>query len=239
MTAEVLGRLRDVCHSGRMRRNRGVTRTAAVVLPLLALATVAAPPAAAEGDLPPFASSVGRIDKALKERMVHSWHRGCPVPRRDLRYAQLSYVGFDGAAHQGELVLHEDVAEDVVGVFERIYELRFPIRRMRLVDDYEGSDARSMRRNNTSAFNCRRITGGSSWSEHSYGTAVDINPVQNPYVYRGTVQPAKGAPYVDRTPKRKGMVIRAVRRAFSEIGWSWGGTWTTRKDYQHFSQSGR
>jgi poly-gamma-glutamate synthesis protein (capsule biosynthesis protein) len=182
---------------------------------------------------------VQRIDAALQERMTYSWRRGCPVPLRDLRYVRLSHIGFDGAAHEGELVVHEDVATNLVGVFERLYELRFPIRRMRLVDDYGGSDARSMRKNNTSAFNCRTVTGGTSWSEHSYGRAVDINPVQNPYVHRGEVQPAKGEAYVDRSPLRKGMVTRAVRKAFRAIGWSWGGDWTTRKDYQHFSQTGR
>jgi hypothetical protein len=198
-----------------------------------------AAPAPATTDLPGFSYSVHRIDAELRARMAPSWRRGCPVPRRDLRYVQLSYVGFDGAAHQGELVLHEDEARDVAGVFGRLYELRFPIRRMRLVDDYGGSDARSMAANNTSAFNCRRSTGGSSWSEHSYGWAVDINPVQNPYVHGDTVQPPKGAAYVDRSPLRKGMLTRAVRRAFRDIGWSWGGAWTTRKDYQHFSATGR
>jgi poly-gamma-glutamate synthesis protein (capsule biosynthesis protein) len=200
---------------------------------------VTASTSSATGTLPDFTASVHRIDAELKQRLAYTWRRGCPVPRRDLRYVQLSYVGFDGAAYQGELVLHEDVAADVVGVFERLYDTRFPIRRMRLVDDYGGSDARSMAANNTSAFNCRRTTGGSSWSEHSYGRAVDINPVQNPYVYRGDVQPPRGASYVDRSPLREGMVTRAVRRAFRQVGWQWGGAWTSRKDYQHFSQTGR
>jgi poly-gamma-glutamate synthesis protein (capsule biosynthesis protein) len=199
----------------------------------------AGPASYAASDLPAFTYSVQAIDKELKARMASSWRRGCPVPRRDLRYVQLSFVGFDGAARTGELVLHEDVVDDVAWVFEQLYERRFPVRRMRLVDDYGGSDARSMAANNTSAFNCRRTTGGSSWSEHSYGRAVDINPVQNPYVYRGDVQPPRGASYVDRSPLREGMVTRAVRRAFRQVGWQWGGAWTSRKDYQHFSQTGR
>jgi poly-gamma-glutamate synthesis protein (capsule biosynthesis protein) len=225
--------------TGWTRRVTALATAVVVGSGLMAAGGVSASTSSATGTLPDFTYSVHRIDAELKQRMTYSWRRGCPVPRRDLRYVRLSYVGFDGAARQGELVLHEDVATDVVGVFDRIYQARFPIRRMRLVDDYEGSDARSMRRNNTSAFNCRRTTGGTSWSEHSYGTAVDINPVQNPYVYRGSVQPRKGAAYVDRKPLRKGMVTRAVRRAFRDIGWGWGGSWSTRKDYQHFSQSGR
>ncbi|MGH8893878.1 MAG: M15 family metallopeptidase [Actinomycetes bacterium] len=212
----------------------------ALALTCLAAVTVApASTSAATTGLPAFTSSVQRIDDALKARMVYSWRKGCPVARTDLRYLRVTYERFGGTARQGELVVHEDHAADVVDVFERLYAQRFPIRRMRLVDDYRGSDAASMAANNTSAFNCRRVTSGTSWSEHSYGRAVDINPVRNPYVYRGTVEPPAGEKYVDRSPLRKGMVTRAVRRAFASIGWSWGGAWTTRKDYQHFSSTGR
>ena len=127
----------------------------------------------------------------------------------------------------------------MVGVFRALYEQRFPIRRMRLVDAYDGSDARSMAADNTSAFNCRKVTGGTTWSEHSYGRAVDLNPVQNPYVAGSTVAPPAGASYVDRSPLRKGMVTPGVRSAFASIGWGWGGSWATKKDYQHFSATGR
>jgi poly-gamma-glutamate synthesis protein (capsule biosynthesis protein) len=161
------------------------------------------------------------------------------VKRVSLRYVRVTFVRFDGTARQGELVVHKGVASDVVDAFHAMYDARFPIRRMRLVDDYQGSDDASMAANNTSAFNCRRVSGSSSWSEHSYGRAIDLNPVQNPYVYGRTVAPPAGKAYVARSPHRKGMVTRAVRDAFSDIGWEWGGTWTTRKDYQHFSASGR
>jgi len=197
-------------------------------------------PTSVAAGLPEFRSSVRSIGTDLADRMApSSWRPGCPVPLRDLRYVRVSFVHFDGTAGYGRLVVHEDSARAVVGVFRSLYEQRFPIRRMRLVDAYGGSDARSMAANNTSAFNCRRVTGGTSWSEHSYGRAIDINPVQNPYVSGSVVEPPAGAAYVDRSPLRKGMVTRAVRSAFASIGWEWGGAWTTRKDYQHFSSAGR
>jgi hypothetical protein len=174
-------------------------------------------------------------------------HRpGCPVRLGDLRYLRVSYVGFDGAPHTGELVVHEDVAEDVVSVFDRMYAARWPVARMRLVDTYRGDDDRSMAANNTSAYNCRRVAGSSSWSEHAFGKAIDINPVQNPYVRSGSVDPPAGGPYadIDRSAGARTAhgVVRegdVVVRAFAGVGWEWGGHWTTSKDYQHFSLSGR
>jgi poly-gamma-glutamate synthesis protein (capsule biosynthesis protein) len=209
---------------------------------LLGLALLlTAPPAAAvdEPTFPSFASSVQRIDAALKERMVDSWRPGCPVPRWKLRYVTVSYVSFRGEARQGELVVHRRVAQEIVQVFARLYDIRFPIHRMRLVDDYQGDDTASMDADNTSAFNCRVTTNGSSWSEHSYGKAIDINPVRNPYVDRNSVQPLAGERFLDRSVRRKGMVTRKVRRAFAAVDWSWGGDWDRLKDYQHFSASGR
>lgn len=174
--------------------------------------------------------------------MTSSWRSGCPVGLDDLRFLRLSFWGFDGRGHTGELVVHEDVASNVVTVFRQLFAARFPIQRMRLVDVYGGDDQRSMEANNTSAFNCRRSAGNSGgWSEHAYGRAIDINPVQNPYVSGGTVEPAAGAAYLDRTSPARGL-IRAgglVVRAFRSIGWGWGGDWTSTKDYQHFSRSGR
>lgn len=193
----------------------------------------------AETDLPAFTSSIQRIDAALKDRMAYSWRRGCPVPRWKLRYVTVSYVGYRGAARQGELVVHRSQAADLVSVFEAMYDARFRIRRMRLVDDYQGSDAASMAADNTSAFNCRRVSGTSRWSQHAYGKAIDINPVRNPYVDGDRVAPTAGEAYVDRSPLRKGMVNSAVRDAFASIGWSWGGDWTRPVDYQHFSANGR
>lgn len=189
-----------------------------------------------------FQGSIVAIDAATRTRMRSSWHPGCPVPLEDLRLLSLSYWGFDGKVHDGELVVHRDVAEDVLTVFGAIFRERFPIRRMRLVDDYGGDDARSMAANNTSAFNCRPVTGGTSWSEHSYGRAIDLDPVQNPYVTAGgVILPAEGAGYADRSLHARGMIHAggAVVAAFGAVGWSWGGEWSSPADYQHFSSTGR
>ena len=111
---------------------------------------------------------------------------------------------------------------------------------MQLVDDFGGDDAASMAANNTSAFNCRRVAGSSSWSQHSYGRAIDINPVQNPYVSGSTVSPPAGGAYLDRGHIRPGMIVAddAAVRSFAAVGWSWGGAWARTKDYQHFSLTG-
>ena len=206
-------------------------------LPLSAPADLA--PSAHAASLPAFTSSVRTIDAALATRMRHSWRSGCPVSRSNLRYLRMTYYGFDGRAHRGEMVVHRTATPKIIRVFRRAFNARFPIYRMRLVDDYRGNDDASMAANNTSAFNCRRVSGGTAWSQHSYGRAVDINPVQNPYVARGVVEPPAGKAYVTRWPLRRGMVTWTVRDAFADIGWYWGGKWRNAKDYQHFSHNNR
>jgi D-alanyl-D-alanine carboxypeptidase len=178
--------------------------------------------------------------------MSASHRPGCPVPLDDLRYLRMSHVDFRGNVRQGEMVVHADVAEDVVAVFRELYEQQFPIARMVLVDEYDGDDDRSMAANNTSAYNCRQVAGADRWSEHAYGRAIDVNPVQNPYVRDGSVAPPAGERYADVDRSAGAATARGVMhagdpavRAFSRIGWVWGGTWTSSKDYQHFSASGR
>jgi putative cell wall-binding protein len=191
---------------------------------------------------PPFAGTWRALPSSVRREMTgSSWRPGCPVALDDLALIEMTHWGFDGQVHHGRLVVGRGVAADVLASFERIYQARFPIERMRLVDEYGADDDRSMAANNTSAFNCRRVTGGTSWSEHSYGTAVDINPVQNPYVRGSTVAPTAGSRYLDRSDVRPGMIVRpgAVTTAFDRIGWGWGGDWSSVKDYQHFSRSGR
>jgi hypothetical protein len=171
-----------------------------------------------------------------------SWRPGCPVPLRNLRLINLRYWGFDRRAHIGKLVVHADVAKRIAGTFGRLYQVSFPIRRMRLVDYYGADDRTSMEHDNTSAFNCRWRAGQPGvWSQHAYGRAIDVNPVENPYVWSGGVSPWNGAPYVDRSRRRRGMIFHgdAVWWAFRNRSWEWGGDWTSVKDYQHFSRNGR
>lgn len=173
--------------------------------------------------------------------MGASWRPGCPVALSDLRLIEVSHWGFDGEQRLGELVVHEEQAEAVVIVFRRLFDSRFPIEQIRLVDEFGGDDVASMAANNTSAFNCRRATGAARWSEHAYGRAIDINPVQNPYVTSGgSVLPPAGAEYVSRDAAAMGVIVGdgPVVAAFGSIGWGWGGAWSSGKDYQHFSSTG-
>jgi len=202
----------------------------------------AAPPQEA-GSPPVFSASAGRITANIRRRMASSYANGCPVPLDDLRYLRVSHWDFNGRVQQGELVVAAKHADALVVVFRKLYAAKFPIQRMRLVSDYGGDDERSMAANNTSAFNCRTVAGTSRWSQHSFGAAVDLNPIQNPYVTRVGVSPTAGKPYAgsgDRRATVQGLITAdsAVVRAFREGGWEWGGDWSSPKDYQHFSAAG-
>jgi len=189
-----------------------------------------------------FRFTATRIGPGLAARMTPSSYRaGCPVPLSSLVHVKVSHMGFDGREHLGELVVHRDTVWVVAAAFERMWDERFPIRSMRLVDDFGGSDEASMQADNTSAFNCRRVAGTTRWSEHAYGRAIDINPRENPWVSGSSFEPPSAAPYVARTPVRPGMLTASSVpvRAFAAGGWGWGGTWSSSKDYQHVSASGR
>lgn len=170
-----------------------------------------------------------------------SWRPGCPVALDQLVLLELTHRDDAGRRTYGELVVAADVARPVLDVFARAYDEGFPIARIRRIDAYGGDDDASMGDDNTSAFNCRHVAGTTRWSEHAYGTAVDVNPVRNPYVRGDSVEPPAGGPYVDRGDARPGMAARpgALVEAFDAIGWGWGGDWSTGKDYMHFSASGR
>jgi hypothetical protein len=205
-------------------------------------ATTAAPTGTrATTAAPRFRGSVTAIDRSTRARMRWSWRPGCPVGLADLRLLTVDHWGFDRRVHRGELVVHRDQARRILQVMRRLFGLRYPIRRMRLVDEYQADDDRSMAANNTSAFNCRPVAGTSRWSEHAYGRAIDVNPLQNPYVAGRHVSPPAGRPYANRARRAPGMIRAgdAVVRAFAAAGWSWGGTWRSARDYQHFSASGR
>jgi len=181
----------------------------------------------------------GRISKTSAAELEHSWRPGCPVGPSQLRRLDVSYWGFDRKRHAGSLVVHSSAAKGVVSVFRRLYSARFPVRRLRLVEAYRGSDDASMAADNTSGFNCRRVPGSDRWSAHASGLAIDINPLENPFVHDGIVEPPAGRRYLERSNRRRGMVVAGdvVVRAFAAIGWSWGGRWSA-PDYQHFTATG-
>jgi hypothetical protein len=172
-----------------------------------------------------------------------SWHQGCPVGASSLRAVRLTFWGFDHAAHTGTLVVNARVVPPVVEAFRQMYAARFPIRQMVPVAAYGGDDNKSMAADNTSAYNCRAAVsnGPKHWSMHAYGEAIDINTVENPYTLDGTVRPPSGKPYTNRSRVRPGMIVRGSSpvRAFSAVGWGWGGNWSSSPDYQHFSSNGR
>jgi D-alanyl-D-alanine carboxypeptidase-like protein len=188
---------------------------------------------------PPFAHSVSRVTAA---QLPHSWHRGCPVAPAGLRRLRVSYWGFDRRLHTGTVIVNVRAVAPLTRVFARLYAARFPLRRMRPVDAYGGSDERSLAADNTAAFNCRYAvaSGPKRWSAHASGLAVDVNPVENPYVLDGRVHPRAGRAYLDRSRLRRGMAVRGglLVRAFAAEGWAWGGRWSGSPDYQHFSATG-
>jgi poly-gamma-glutamate synthesis protein (capsule biosynthesis protein) len=192
--------------------------------------------------MPTYAATIESVPSAVRRRMTGSSHdpARCPVGFSDLRLLTMHYVGFDGRAHTGQMVVHHRHADGIVGVFKELYEARFPIRRMQLIDAYGGDDNRSMAADNSSAYNCRMVAGTSTFSDHAYGAAVDINPVENPYVTADGVLPAAGRRFVDVDRSRnadaaRGVIVAddVVVRAFARIGWKWGGVWN-EADYQHF-----
>ncbi len=165
------------------------------------------------------------------------------VGRDALRYLRVAHVGFDGCTHMGELIVHQQIAEDVLAILRTLYEQRYPIERMVLVDEYGGDDNRSMEANNSSAFNFRLIAGTNRLSKHSLGMAVDINPRYNPYIRPGEngewiVEPEGSEAYADRQADFPYKIDRKdlCYRLFTEHGFTWGGDWNTVKDYQHFQK---
>jgi hypothetical protein len=230
-----------MCPEVRIPPPRPAFLPAALICALLAVVAQAG----ASGRVSPtaFTPSVSPLGTKLRASINGvSWRPGCPVPLRDLRAVRLVYWGFDGRVHRGLLVAHRDAAADLVAVFRRLYDARFPIRRMAPVDVYGGSDFASIEADNTSAFNCRPVAGTSHWSNHAYGRAIDVNPIENPYVTAaGSVAHAASRAYVTRSRARPGMAIEGgvLVRAFEAVGWGWGGRWSGDRDYQHFSATGR
>jgi D-alanyl-D-alanine carboxypeptidase len=199
--------------------------------------------------LAPFHSSVqppsARVQAQLKSGGF--WHQGCPVAMSDLRVLAVTYRGFDGRSHTGRLVVNKTAAPGLARVFGELYRLRYPIRHMRLADFYGPSAGRPRDGDVSAAFECRQAVpspcvggrGTGSWSMHAYGLAVDLNPVENPYVGCGQSRDPASRPFRDRSRHRPGMVTARVVAAFGSIGWGWGGSWAgNTKDYMHFSSTG-
>jgi hypothetical protein len=180
----------------------------------------------------------GAIEQVRWAELRHSYRAGCPVAPAELRTVHVAYWDFVGAPQVGAVVVARRQARAILGVFRTLWNARFPIRRLQPVSRYRGSDDASMAADNTSAFNCRFVGGTRRWSMHAYGEAIDVNPVENPYVRGSTVSPASGRAYLDRSRHRKGMAVPGgvLVRAFAAAGWKWGASFG---DYQHFSTTGR
>jgi len=185
-----------------------------------------------------YVSSSAPVPDAVLRRST--WHRDCPVRVDELRYLTMSYWGFDGRHHTGEMIVNARVAADVVAVFGKLHAARFPLEEMRVVNAPELGAPPTGDGNNTTAFVCRPARGQTRWSAHSYGLAVDVNPFCNPYLRGDLVLPELASSYLDRGNVRPGMLRAgdAVVRAFDAIGWTWGGTWRSPRDPMHFSATG-
>ena len=197
----------------------------------------------------PFHSSVAPLSPSVRSEVRHAgaWQPGCPVPLSQLRVLTLSYIDFDGQPQTGELIVNRLAVAPLRSVFAKLYALHFPIRYMSLAARYGPASARPANEDVTASFECRQAApspcvGGSgtgSWSEHAYGEAVDVNPLENPYVGCGQSRDPASRPYFNRSLHRRGMVSTAVVQAFRSVGWGWGGSWTgSTKDYMHFSATG-
>lgn len=168
-----------------------------------------------------------------------SWHPGCPVSLENLAYLRLRHYGYDGRIYDGELIVHHELVPEVIAIFDALFHSRFPIQKMHLVDAYQGNDEASMADNNTSAFNCRDVTGiPGVFSKHAFGTAIDLNPLVNPYVSNGKTMPPGSIEFLHNPPQEKGPLRPGspAIQIFTERGWLWGGNFKNVKDYQHFEK---
>lgn len=187
-----------------------------------------------------FTATSGPIPADVLPRTT--WHDECPVGLDDLSYITLSHWGFDGALHTGELIVNASVADDVIWVFQQLFDAQFPIEQMRVIAPEDLEAPPTGDGNETTSFVCRPVvTSTTTWSQHAYGLAVDINPFHNPYEKGDLVLPELSSYYLDRSLEEPGMIIEGdvVVAAFDAIGWGWGGRWRSLDDYMHFSQNGR
>jgi D-alanyl-D-alanine carboxypeptidase len=196
-----------------------------------------------------FHSSIKPLPASLKTELKKNgfWHSGCPVSLSSLRLLTVTYRGFDKHNHSGQMVVNSAAAAPLANVFRQLYRLHFPIRHMQLADMYGPVRSRPADNDVTGSFSCRQAVpspcvggnGTGSWSMHAFGLAVDVNPLENPYVGCGQSRDPATKPYRDRSRHLRGMVTGRVVSAFRSIGWGWGGAWAgNTKDYMHFSSNG-
>jgi len=181
--------------------------------------------------------------KPLSEHIIElitgsTFHDNTPFDYDFLSLLTLTHIDFDGHYQIGQMIVAAEIAYEVLDIFEEIFEARFPIHSILLIDYFGADDYLSLEANNSSAFNFRYIAGTNMISRHGFGMAIDINPVQNPYYRHGIIKPAIGADYLDRENVRPGMITPgdAVYTAFVNRGWIWGGNWTSPRDYHHFER---
>jgi len=194
-----------------------------------------------------YKSTISPINAEIKIRMIQgdSWRKGCPVGLSELRYLRMRHWDFKGKTRMGELIVHQEIASNITKIFELLYANKYPIRQMRLVSDFKGNDWQSIEADNTSAFNCRPVTGNKKkWSKHAYAKAIDLNPLENPYISKsGYISHKASYAYKKRVKNSsskvsyKAMLLPSspATRIFKKYGWKWGGEWKRIKDYQHFS----
>lgn len=213
---------------------------------------LAVPAADSPSTLPTAASTTGALtetmpsirplspneEAAAARQLIEA--EDCPVGFADLRIVEVPYRGYDGSDRRGTLIVNADVAQEVADLFAVLFTEEFPIQRMDAIDPLPVDDTSRLSSNNTVGFKCRAVRGGSAWSQHAYGHAVDINPVDNPSVSSGVATPPLGADRVDRSTAAPGMIHEGdlVTRAFDQLGWGWGGRWSSHQDYMHFSVNG-
>jgi D-alanyl-D-alanine carboxypeptidase len=209
-------------------------------IPLVALSVVA------------FHATARHLSPGQRAALVAAgeWHKGCPVSLSGYRVLTMTYWGFDDRTHTGQLVVNAHAVAPLRSVFRQLYAMRFPIHHMRFADEYGAVKGRPRDGDITASSECRQASASpcsgvttnkttGHWSEHAYGEAVDLNPVENPYVGCGMTRDKTALSYLKRTPLRKGMVSPAVVQAFASAGWGWGGSWSgDTKDYMHFSANG-
>ncbi len=193
-----------------------------------------------EPDPDDFFRSEEISDEVFEGMQGKSWPEGCTIERSDLRYLSLLYKDADGNTHEGELICNKMIADTLIDIFRQLYDADYPIEKMVLIDEYGGDDDASMSDNNTSCFNFRTVSGSSNLSKHAMGLAVDLNPRYNPYIHKvdgvESIEPENGKEYADRSGDFPYKIDKEdlAYKLFTQAGFTWGGSWKSVKDYQHF-----